>query len=328
MDKKRPNVVKKCYNSSPHELKKGKSYFFFVILQTGRFCRIRPRFPNAGCNLTQTDNMAKHKIIFVTQEISPYLNYTPNARLGNSLPQSIQQRKYEVRTFMPDFGEINERRNQLHEVIRLSGLNVAIGENDHPLTVKVASLHPSRIQVYFMDNDDYFQKLADDSDPFGTNRADNDERMLFFARSTMETARKLQWEPVVMNVSGWMSALVPLYLNTLFRGDMSFAKTAIIYAIHPETEMDQIDPAFFSKLEADGLDPESLDEFRNEPLTHKLLHKMAIRHSAALVFHGVEPDEELKAYAESLGIPVLQFDADSDHADDYDALYKRLMTTE
>ena len=138
--------------------------------------------------------MAAHKIIFVSQEISPYLSVTDNARWGRSLPQSIQSRKYEVRTFMPDFGEINERRNQLHEVIRLSGMNIPIGDNDHPLVVKVASMQPSRIQVYFIDNDDYFQKLGTDSDAFGTNRHDNDERLIFFARGTMETARKLRWD--------------------------------------------------------------------------------------------------------------------------------------
>lgn len=272
--------------------------------------------------------MAAHKIIFVSQEISPYLSATDNARIGRSLPQAIQQHKYEVRTFMPDFGDINERRNQLHEVIRLSGLNVVIGESDHPLTVKVASMHPSRIQVYFMDNDDYFQKLATDSDVFGTNRADNDERMLFFARSTMETARKLRWEPRIMQVTGWMSSLLPIYLKTLFRDSPNFIDTAIVYTIQPEAKVESIDPAYFDKLIADGMAPESLTEFKDMELNHNLLHKMAIRHSDALVFQGVEPDEELKAYAEGLGIPVLSFDAEGDHADDYDSLYKSLMKAE
>ena len=172
--------------------------------------------------------MAANKIIFVSQEISPYLTNTLNGAWGKSLPQSIQSRKYEVRVFMPDYGDINERRNQLHEVIRLSGINISIGDTDHPLVVKVASMQPSRIQVYFIDNDDYFQKSAEDVDPFGSNRADNDERIIFFARGTMETARKLRWEPEVMQVSGWVSTLVPLYLKRLFADGPAFVNTKLV----------------------------------------------------------------------------------------------------
>lgn len=270
--------------------------------------------------------MAAHKIIFVSQEISPYLSVTANARWGSSLPQSIQSRKYEVRTFMPDFGEINERRNQLHEVIRLSGMNIAIGDNDHPLVVKVASMQPSRIQVYFIDNDDYFQKLDSDSDSFGTNRGDNDERLIFFARGTMETARKLRWEPEVMQVSGWMSALIPLYLKRLFNDGPSFHKTGIVYSVLPETEVDVIDPAFFDKLLAEGVKESDISAFRGMTLNHKLLHKMAIAYSDAVVFHGCEPDEELVRYCDELGKPWKQFDSEGDHVEEYDALYKSLMS--
>lgn len=273
--------------------------------------------------------MAAHKIIFVSQEISPYLSGTDNARWGRSLPQSIQQRKYEVRTFMPDYGDINERRNQLHEVIRLSGMNIAIGDNDHPLVVKVASMQPSRIQVYFIDNDDYFQKLDSDSDAFGTNRADNDERIIFFARGTMETARKLRWEPEIMEVSGWVSALVPLYLKTLFNDGPSFQKTGLVYTVMPESAtLGSIDPAFFGKLEAEGVAASELDKFRDMPLDHSLLHKMAIAYADAVVFQTEQPDAALTEYCDSLGKPWKHFTGEGDHADEYDALYKSLMSTD
>lgn len=269
--------------------------------------------------------MAAHKIIFVSQEITPYLNATGNAELGRSLPQSIQKRKYEVRTFMPDYGDINERRNQLHEVIRLSGMNVSINDTDHPLVVKVASMHPSRIQVYFMDNDDYFQKLDTDTDVFGTNRKDNDERVIFYARSTMETAGKLSWVPEIIQVTGWVSALIPLYLKCLFRKAPSFVKAKAVYTILPETPVENVDPAIFDKLIDEGVKEKDLEQFRNLPVDHSLLHKMAIAHADAVVFQTEEPDPDLVAYCEAQGKPWKHFTGEGDHADEYDALYKTLM---
>ena len=270
--------------------------------------------------------MAAHKIIFVSQEISPYLTGSDNARWGRSLPQSIQSRKYEVRTFMPDYGDINERRNQLHEVIRLSGMNIVIGDNDHPLVVKVASMQPSRIQVYFIDNDDYFQKLDTDADSFGSNRSDNDERMIFFARGTMETARKLQWEPKIMEVSGWVSAFVPLYMKRLFNDSPSFCKTGLVYTVLPQDRVAPLDPGLFDKLVAEGVAEEDLARFRDLPLDTTFLYKMAIAYSDAVVFQTEEPDPELTAWCESNGKSWKHFTGEGDHADEYDALFKSLMS--
>lgn len=269
--------------------------------------------------------MAAHKIIFVSQEISPYLSGTENALWGRSLPQSIQSRKYEVRTFMPDFGDVNERRNQLHEVIRLSGMNITIGDNDHPLVVKVASMQPSRIQVYFIDNDDYFQKLDTDVDAFGTNRPDNDERLIFFARGTMETARKLSWEPEIMQVSGWMSSLIPLYTKCLFNDGPSFYKTKIVYTFLPSDRVGEIAPAFFDKLRAEGVNDSDLDDFKELTFNQDLLDKLAIAYSDAVVFRTETPDPELVRYCDELGKPWAHFTGEGDHAEEYDALYKSLM---
>lgn len=270
--------------------------------------------------------MAAHKIIFVSQEIHPYLEATANARWGRSLPQSIQQRKYEVRNFMPDFGVINERRNQLHEVIRLSGMNIAIGDNDHPLVVKVASMQPSRIQVYFIDNEDFFQKSDTDSDSFGTNRADNDERLIFFTRGTVETARKLRWEPDVMQLSGWWSSLVPLYVKRLFADGPSFDNTKVVYTVFQnETRPECLDPAFIGKLKAEGVPQADLDIIAAIPADTRLLDKIAISYADAVVFQGSEPDAELTQWCDSLGKRWEKFDGDGDHADEYDRLYKSLM---
>lgn len=270
--------------------------------------------------------MAAHKIIFVSQEISPYLTATENARWGRSLPQSIQQHKYEVRTFMPDFGAINERRNQLHEVIRLSGMNIVIGDNDHPLIVKVASMQPSRIQVYFIDNDDYFQKLDSDVDAFGTNRPDNDERVIFFTRGTMETARKLQWAPDVMQLSGWTSALVPLYAKRLFSDGPWFDKTAIVYTIlSGENRPAELPESFFDKLREEGVPEDALEPFKDMASDGSLLDRMAAAYADAVVFQGENPDPKLMEYCQSIGREVRHFQGEGDHADEYDELYKSLM---
>lgn len=269
--------------------------------------------------------MAEHRIIYVSQEIAPYLSVTPNGKLGRALPQDMQERKYEVRTFMPDFGDVNERRNQLHEVIRLSGINIPIGDNDHPLVVKVASMQPSRIQVYFIDNDDYFQKVEEDCDAFGSNREDNDERMIFYAHGTMETARKLRWEPDVVSVSGWMSSLVPLYLKRLYNDGPSFHRTKVIYTILPEDEIAPLSENFFDKLRDEGVKKSDLKSFADSPLNKTLLHKIGITWADGVVFQGIEPDPELKAYCEQLGKPMLALDADGTHVDELDAFYKQLI---
>lgn len=269
--------------------------------------------------------MVKHKIIYVSQEIAPYLKYSKNATLDRELPQEIQSKGYEVRTFMPDFGEVNERRNQLHEVIRLSGVSIVIGDNDHPLVVKVASMQPSRIQVYFIDNDDYFQKLDTDADPFGSNRPDNDERMIFYAHGTMTTAKKLRWEPDVVHVSGWMSSLVPLYLKRLFSDGPSFHRTKVIYTVMPETEVAPISEKLFDKLKEEGVRKNDLKPFLELPRDNRLLHRMAIQWSDGVVFRGVEPDPELVAQCEAGGTPWISIDDESTHADELDEFYKKLM---
>lgn len=271
--------------------------------------------------------MAAHKIIFVSQEISPYLSETEFASWGRALPQSIQQRKYEVRTFMPDFGLINERRNQLHEVIRLSGMNIPIGDNDHPLVVKVASMQPSRIQVYFIDNDDYFQKSADDEDAFGTNRVDNDERLIFFTRGTVETARKLRWEPEVMQLSGWMSSLVPLYVKRLFADGPSFGETKLVYTVLAgDRRPAPFHPEFFDKLKAEGVADADIEVMKSLPMDSKTLDKIAIIYADAVAFQGAEVDAELAEFCNQRNIPFVHLDGEGDHADRYDELYKSLMS--
>ncbi|MCH5238969.1 MAG: glycogen/starch synthase [Muribaculaceae bacterium] len=249
--------------------------------------------------------MAKERILFINQEITPYLSATPVSALGRFLPVSMQEKGFEVRTFMPRFGNVNERRNQLHEVIRLSGININIDDNDHPLVIKVASLQPSRIQVYFIDNDDYFQKLETDTDPSGANREDNDERAIFFSRGTMETAKKLRWDPKVIHCSGWICSLLPLYIKKLYNDDPSFKNSKIVYSIQPVKGMAPIDPNIFTKLKAEGIQPKDLKKYSSETLDVNLLHKIGVDFSNGVIINDPEINPSLLEYIKESGKPYL-----------------------
>lgn len=247
-----------------------------------------------------------NKILFVSQSIAPYLPADEISSLSRDLPQQMHGKKCEIRIFMPKFGAVNERRGQLHEVIRLSGLNVEINDNDHPMILKVASMQPVRIQVYFIDNDDYFAKSADDIDNVGSNRTDNDERALFFARSTMETVKKLRWEPDVIQCSGWITALVPIYIDKVGEGESLWKNSKVVYVVEPHHEnMAPIDPEMPRKLIEDGIDEGVANLFKSENPDVNTLHKMAINRASGVVFLTDEPDDELLTLVKERGIPYI-----------------------
>ena len=166
--------------------------------------------------------MASNRILYVCQEVAPYVPDTEGALLCRRLSQAMQERGNEIRTFMPRYGCINERRHQLHEVIRLSGMNLIIDDNDHQLIIKVASIPSARVQIYFIDNDDYFARKAILRDADENYFEDNDERAIFFARGVLETVKKLRWTPTVVHCHGWFSSIVPIYLKKVFADDPIF----------------------------------------------------------------------------------------------------------
>lgn len=176
--------------------------------------------------------MIKKKVLFINQEITPYVPESEMSVMGRQLPQKMQDNGFEIRTFMPKWGAINERRGQLHEVIRLSGMNLIIDDTDHPLIIKVASIPVSRLQVYFIDNEDYFlHRPAMTEDENGMEYADNGERAIFFARGVLETVKKLRWAPDLIQCQGWMTAVVPLYIKTAYHDDPSFANTKVVTSL-------------------------------------------------------------------------------------------------
>ena len=198
--------------------------------------------------------MGKSKILYVCQEITPYLPSTEMASECRTLSQVMQERGNEIRTFMPRYGVINERRNQLHEVIRLSGMNLIIDDNDHQLIIKVASVPSARVQIYFIDNDDYFSRKAVLTDPeTGEYFADNDERAIFFARGVLETVRKLRWQPDIVHCHGWFSAVIPIYLKNNFGDDPLFADQKIVVSVYDDAFPGTLDPNFKTKVENEGI---------------------------------------------------------------------------
>lgn len=259
-----------------------------------------------------TTQMAQKKVLFISQEVSPYVPDTPMSLLGRSIPQDVHGKQYEVRIFTPKYSCINERRNQLHEVIRLSGLNIVIDDNDHPLIIKVATLLPSRMQVYFIDNDDYFHAMEEKGLETDLLPEENDERMMFFTHGVIETVIKLRWQPAIIHCSGWVSALAPMYIRRKYADDPTFRDTKIVYALQPERFEGTLDPRFAEKLGMDVFTPEDLRDLTSGPVDYIALNKLAIDYADAIVQVTEDADPELVAYAKATGKPFLEPAAEPD----------------
>lgn len=268
--------------------------------------------------------MESKKVLFISQEITPYLGETTLSRIGRFLPQGIQEKGKEIRTFMPRYGCINERRNQLHEVIRLSGMNLIIDDTDHPLIIKVASIQSARMQVYFIDNDDYFQRKYTIADSTGKEFEDNDERALFFARGVIETVKKLRWAPDIVHCHGWMSALAPLYLRTIYHDDPLFHNYKIIYSIYNNDFKTPFRSSFADKLRYDGIDGESLKMIKNPDFVS--ISKLAIKHSDAVIIGSENINEELSAYLTTINKPVLSYKDETQYIDAYNDFYDEILS--
>mgnify|MGYP001806552496 CR=1 FL=1 len=243
--------------------------------------------------------MEKPKVLYVCQEIATYLPDSEIALISRYLPQGIQERGNEIRSFLPRYGCINERRNQLHEVIRLSGMNIIIDDTDHPLIIKVASLQQARMQVYFIDNEDFFQRKQLFANEEGVEFDDNDERMIFFARGVLETVKKLRWSPSIVHCHGWMSAMLPLYLKKTFYEDPIFKKSKVIYSLYNSEFKKTFPNKFADKVLFDGINTSDVDIVRDP--TYVNVNKLAMNFSDAIIAGSKELDPELIEYAKSTG---------------------------
>ena len=268
----------------------------------------------------------KKKILFVNSEIYPYLPESDIANIGRYLPQGIQERKREIRSFMPRYGCINERKNQLHEVIRLSGMNIIIGDVDRPLIIKVASISAARIQVYFIDNEDYFRRKQTYCDASGKFFEDNDERAAFFARGVLETVKKSRWAPDIIHCHGWISQMIPAYLKKAYKDDPIFSGSKVVLSLYDDTPAAPFDPAFAAKAAFGGLTREDLP-FLAEP-TGINLAKSAVQYADGIILGAEQIEPAILDYAKALGLPVLPFDRasleDGSYVDAYCRFYDEL----
>lgn len=267
--------------------------------------------------------MAK-KVLFINQEIIPYVPESEMSLMGNLMPQKMQEAGYEIRTFMPKWGTINERRGQLHEVIRLSGMNLIIDDMDHPLIIKVASIPQTRIQVYFIDNEDYFQKRRMTADDDGNDYTDNGERAIFFARGVLETVKKLRWTPDIIHCQGWMSAIIPLYVKTAYHDEPSFAETKVVTSFFSEQPKGCLGANFKHCLEFRDANVELLSKYSDD-FDFIELGKLAIDYSDGIVKTGKNVSADLMDYAKSLDTPILRHPKEDKITIDYSAFYEKLL---
>lgn len=267
--------------------------------------------------------MEKKKILFISSEITPYLPETEMSKKSRYLPQGIQERGKEIRTFMPRYGGVNERRNQLHEVIRLSGMNLIIDDTDHPLIIKVASIQSARMQVYFIDNEDYFHRKQVLKDSKGNEFADNDERAIFFARGVLETVIKLRWAPDLIHCHGWLTSLVPLYIKKAFHDDPLFGNSKVVYSVYNDEYKKTLDVNFRNKLMMDNIEKEDT-ELVDEP-NFVNVSKMAIQYSDAVIQGTQKVNPEITEYIQSSGKLFLDYQPESTYIDAYNDLYDSLL---
>lgn len=253
---------------------------------------------------------SKHKILYISQEITPYLRETPMGLMGKDLPQKVQEKGYEARAFMPKYGCINERRNQLHEVIRLSGINLVIDDSDHPLIIKVATLQSAKMQVYFIDSDDYFQHHAVSDLEIRETPEDNDERIMFFTRGVMETVKKLRWEPAIIHCSGWVTALAPLYLKKAYAGDPTIGNSPVVYSLFDDSFDGTLDPRFREKLLMDGFSEKDIQALGKTPAGALALNMLAIDHADGIIQASENIPAELLEYVAASCKPFLPYQGD------------------
>jgi len=270
--------------------------------------------------------MEKTRILFVSQEIIPYLKDSQMGYIGRHLPQGIQERGREIRTFMPRFGHINERRNQLHEVIRLSGMNLIIDDTDHPLIIKVASIQSARMQIYFIDNDDYFQRKYMFRDKNNKFFKDNEERSIFFSRGVIETVKKLGWAPDLVHCHGWMTSLVPLYIKRAYRDNPLFSDTRLVISIYDDDFEEALNKDFGNKIKLDGITNKDLKHFKKP--TYVNMMKAAIDFSEGIIIGSETVNQELLDYANESGKPMLPYQPLDRFVDTYNNFYDKILNSQ
>lgn len=264
--------------------------------------------------------MEDKRILFVSSEVVPYLAENEVSLMSYDVPKMINDQGGQIRIFMPRYGNINERRHQLHEVIRLSGMNLVVNDLDMPLIIKVASIPKERIQVYFIDNDDYFKRKATFADEEGVLYPDNDERAIFFAKGVVETVKKLNWVPDIIHVHGWLAGMLPVYMKHYYKNEALFADTKIVTSVYGKSFDESLSADMIEKVKFDGVPESDISEL-SDP-TYENLLKVSIHHSDAVIIGSEDVPPSLTKYIEASGKPFLPFAPKDRFAEAYTDFYK------
>lgn len=260
--------------------------------------------------------MAKGRILFVSQEITPFSDESEMSIMGRYLPAKIQEMGREIRVFMPKFASVNERKHQLHEVIRLSGMNLIVNNCDHQLIIKVGSIPTARMQVYFIDNEEYFVDHPTLLDEHGAPGKDSDEQLLFFGRGALEAVRKLAWQPHLVNFCGWFTAMIPFYMRRINKENAFFSGTKLVITLMDDTFAGQIGGDLEHKMKADNATAKDLRLYGDT--SYLGLMKAAITYSQGVIIGSKNANPELVAFAKENKRNVL------DYIEDRDEFYARI----
>ena len=268
----------------------------------------------------------KVKILFISQEITPFVDESEISKICRQLPQGTQESGKEIRVFMPRYGVVNERRNQLHEVIRLSGMNLIINDLDHPLIIKVASIQQARMQVYFIDNEEYFQRKAMFTDAKGKNFKDNDDRTVFFCRGVLETVKKLGWVPDIIHCHGWITSLVPMFVKTAYKEDPCFKNARVVFSVYNDGFEGNWAEGYNKKIAMEGISAGDMKELKET--NHHTLSANAIRHSDAIIKGSETISKELETVIKKTGKMTLPYQSGDDFVKVFNSFYEDVMAEE
>jgi starch synthase len=267
--------------------------------------------------------MKDKRILYVSSEVVPYLAENEVSLMSYDVPKMINDQGGQIRIFMPRYGNINERRHQLHEVIRLSGMNLVVNDLDMPLIIKVASIPKERIQVYFIDNEEYFKRKATFANEDGIMYPDNDERAIFFAKGVVETVKKLNWVPDIIHVHGWMAALLPVYMKHFYKNEALFSDTKIVTSIYSQSFDATLDAEMINKVRFDGIPDEAIADL--EVPNFENIMKTTILNSDAVIIASDGLSPSLTKFIESSGKPFLPLKFKDEFAVAYTEFYQNML---
>lgn len=253
--------------------------------------------------------MERKKVLLVTQEMEPYTAISEISETVRKFPVALQAKGMEIRVLMPRFGTINERRHRLHEVVRLSGMNIIVDDDDFPLIIKVGSLPGARLQVYFLDNDEFFKRKQIFTDEKGQPYSDNLERMVFFSKGVIEIVRKFGWPPDIIHCHGWMTGLIPFFIREAYKTEPLFHHSKIIYSLYKTIIEQDFGEAFLQKAAINNLEPEDLSVFFENGGVN--MYKGAVAYADALMRGSAELPPEVEQLLNDPNKPVLDFEEDT-----------------